>query len=473
MDFISIYHLLPRILQNYALSAYSILLQKRYYGDGFSQWSELLEHQEYWTLEEINEYQINKAHELINLASRHVPYYRQAYSKLNRNSIKIESFADLHCLPILEKEIIRIDATQLLDERLNKKALIKDRTSGSTGTPLIIYWPKDMFPKFWSLMERRVRAWAGVSQVMPRTMIGGRSIVKGKTNGPYWRYNYLWKQLYMSSYHISSQTANDYIEAIDKYNSQWITGYGSAIAILGEWLINQSFTLPRIHSILTSGDNLILGHRQNIEKGFDCKVYDNYGSAEASLIISECVHGRLHVQPECGILEILDKNGQPCKPGYTGEIIATGLLNDAMPLIRYRTGDMASWAKEKKCPCGRNSPIVDHIDGRSDDYLQLEDGRRIGRLSTAIKKSLTIKNAQIVQDRIDHAWLMIHPARNYSQHDGELIKEDILSKIGNFNIDVFTTDYFPKTPVGKQRLVVRSFDKPNIAKLYENIFPSN
>ena len=59
----------------------------------------------------------------------------------------------------------------------------------------------------------------------------------------------------------------------------------------------------------------------------------------------ECPQGRIHVIPAAGILEILREDGSPCSAGEVGEIVVTGLLNDAMPLIRYRVGDYAAWAK--------------------------------------------------------------------------------------------------------------------------------
>lgn len=469
MDHMRIYHLLPYPLQNAIISIYSLLLQKRYYGFGYSQWCEIFDNQEFWTQSQIQQYQVEKAQRLIELAVKHVPHYRRAFATIDCTRLGV--LDDLKKLPILEKEVIRQNAAQLLDEQLNPQSLYQDRTSGSTGTPLVIYWPKSMFPMWLALDECRIRAWAGVKQSMPRAMIGGRPIVKGDSKGPYWRYNYLWKQLYMSSYHISDSTAPDYIKALTRYGSQWITGYGSAIALLGEWLCDNSIKFQGIKSVLTSGDNLLPGHRRAIQEGFCCKVFDNYGSAEGCLLISECEQGRMHVQPESGILEILDEKGNQCKPGEIGHMIVTGLLNDAMPLIRYRTGDLAAWSLETTCPCGRNSPLVSHIEGRADDYLLHEDGRRIGRLSTAIKKALTVHSAQIVQDKLDHAWLLIQPADGYHESHGEILKNDILSRIGTFKLDIGTVNTLPKTPVGKQRLVVRLIDNPRLKELYQTTLP--
>ena len=471
MNLMNIYYLFPCFLQNFAISSYSMVLQRRYYGEDFIRWCEIINSQEHWTQAQIEQYQLENVQRLIELASKYVPYYRKSFAYSIEFNKKLENLNDLKKLPFLEKEAIRKDATQLVDERLNIHFLHQERTSGSTGTPLVIYWPKNMYPKWWAIDEQRTRFWAGVAQSMPRAMVGGRPIVKGDSKGPYWRYNYIWKQLYISSYHISNVTAPGFINAIRQYGSQWITGYGSAIALLGKWLCDHSVEKPQIRAVLTSGDNLSQRNRHDIEEGFGCKVFDYYGSAEGCLLISECEHGRMHIQPESGILEIINEHGKSCKPEEIGEMVVTGLLNDAMPLIRYRTGDLGSWSKETICPCGRMSPLISHIEGRNDDYFFLEDGRRVGRLSTAIKQSLTIHSAQIVQDSLNHAWLLIQPAENYKDSHGEIIKEDIISRIGNFDLDICTVDLIPKTSIGKQRLVVRLFNRMELAELYRRELP--
>src|SRR2546422_7938101 len=84
---------------------------------------------------------------------------------------------------------------------------------------------------------------------------------------------------------------------------------------------------------------------------FGCRVHDSYGSAEMVALVTECDRGRLHVSPEVGVVEVL-RDGRPVGPGEAGELVCTGLLNEAMPLIRYRTGDVAVQGSGP-CPCGR------------------------------------------------------------------------------------------------------------------------
>jgi phenylacetate-CoA ligase len=196
---------------------------------------------------------------------------------------------------------------------------------------------------------------------------------------------------------------------------------------------------------------------------------DHYGQNEGVAMAMECLHGKMHIIPEAGIWEILREDGSVCAPGETGEIVGTSLINDAMPLIRYRTGDYAAWAKDQSCSCGNQQPIISSLEGRVDDYLIAVDGRKIGRLSSAFSKRSTIHSAQIVQDSPGHAYLLIRPGEGYRPSDAISVRDDILERIGDFDFEILTAPQLLKTPQGKTVLVVRLMDRPTLKRIYEEI----
>jgi phenylacetate-CoA ligase len=212
--------------------------------------------------------------------------------------------------------------------------------------------------------------------------------------------------------------------------------------------------------------------RSSIERFFQCKVFDHYGQSEAVCMAMQCSYGSVHILPATGIVEILREDGAPCMPGEVGEVVATGLLNDAMPLIRYRLGDYAAWAERQSCPCGNDHPIIARLEGRVDDYLVTTDGRKIGRLSTAMKRSPTIHSAQIVQEKPGHAFLLVRPGEGYQSHHALAVRDDILERIGAFDIDIIAVKEIPKTPQGKTSLVVRFADRPAMRNAYQEILPN-
>lgn len=463
-----LYWRLPVRIQEMCLSLYAGKLDRLYHGPEFEKWCRIFQEWESRGWEDTLCWQVARLKEILNLAVRHVPYYRSTFQGFDPHAIR--SIEDLCTLPLLDKQRIREHEKEFLDERLNANKLFKDKTSGSTGTSLTIYWPAGPLQRFWAAHEVGVRYAVGVDRRTPRAMVGGRPVVRGDAaSPPFWRYNRRWGQLYLSSYHISPKSAPGYIEAIRNSGVVWMTGYGSAIAALAESALEAGVAPVRLKAVVVSGDTLQPGMRQSIETFFQCRCYDHYGQAEGVCWIMECEHGRMHLVPTFGVLEILRADGSHCAPGEVGEIVATGLINEGMPLIRYRVGDYAAWAVEQRCDCGWETPIIEKLEGRVDDYLVTADGRKIGRLSTAMKRSPSIHSAQIVQDRPGHAYLLVRPGNRYRHEDAYPVRDDILERIGKFELEILEVPEIPKTPTGKVKLVVRLSERPEMRPAYEGM----
>jgi phenylacetate-CoA ligase len=466
-----LYWRLPVFCQEFALSIYARYLDQLYYGYGYEKWRDECNEWKDWSRFQAEAWQNEELKSIIALAATRVPFYREKWRLVDWRAVR--SAEDLKILPLLDKQTIRQNETAFLREGYDPSTLWVEKTSGTTGTSLRIYWPTSVLPKFWAMVEVMVRNIAGVAREMPRAMMGGRPIVAGATSQPpFWRYNRRWKQLYLSSYHVSGSTAAHYADAIRHYGSEWMTGYGSAIAALADFAMKAGVSSNPLRAIVVSGDSLLAGMRTSIETFFQCRCFDHYGQAEGAAMAMECSHGRMHIIPALGIWEIVREDGSPCQPGEVGEIVATGLLNDAMPLIRYRLGDYAAWAGEQSCPCGNQQPIVSDLLGRMDDYLITSDERKIGRLSTAMKRSPTIHSAQIVQDRPGHAFLLIRPGQNYRSVDAISVRDDIVERIGEFDFQIVEVSNLPKTPQGKTALVVRLVDRPYLTEIYDKIVRS-
>jgi phenylacetate-CoA ligase len=189
--------------------------------------------------------------------------------------------------------------------------------------------------------------------------------------------------------------------------------------------------------------------REVITEVFGAPVQETYGMAELAVAASECQAGRRHVWPEVGLVETVEE-----------ELVATGLLNQDMPLVRYRTGDrlarVPKW--DHGCPCGRTLPVIDAVDGRIDDVVVTPDGRRLGRLDPVFKSDLAIVEAQIVQDRIDHLRILVVPAEGFDHSAAKALERRVLDHVGAMVVDVELTDRIPRGPGGKLRGVRNLID---------------
>jgi phenylacetate-CoA ligase len=111
--------------------------------------------------------------------------------------------------------------------------------------------------------------------------------------------------------------------------------------------------------------------RKELEDALNIKAYDSYGLSEmlGPGVAFECQEQNgLHIWEDHYLIEILDKDERPCAPGETGELVITSLTKEAMPLIRYHTGDVTRLLDEK-CSCGRTSRKLHRFLGRADDML--------------------------------------------------------------------------------------------------------
>src|SRR5215831_1294050 len=259
-----LYWRLPVSLQERALSLYARRLNQLYYGGSFEEECRRIRSEEWASSEAIASWQMARLREILGKARPRVPYYREKLERLEIEDLR--SISDLRQIPMLDRQSIRQHETHFLDDRLNRRTLFRDKTSGSTGTSITVYWPMGPLRRLQASLEVRVRNVAGVSRLVPRAMIGGRPIVPGETRRPpFWRSNQFWGQLYMSSYHVSRKTAPLYVSALRNSGVEWINGYGSAIAALAESAAAAGVTPIEMRCVIVSGDTLQPGMRKSIE----------------------------------------------------------------------------------------------------------------------------------------------------------------------------------------------------------------
>lgn len=111
--------------------------------------------------------------------------------------------------------------------------------------------------------------------------------------------------------------------------------------------------------------------RKQLENALDLKAYDSYGLSELMgpgvAFECECQDG-LHLWCDHFLVEVLDEEGEQVAEGEKGELVLTSLTKEALPIIRYRTGDITRLL-ESECSCGRTTTRISRLLGRADDML--------------------------------------------------------------------------------------------------------
>ncbi len=413
-------------------------------------YKKFLKHSQWWSKSELQDYQLQQLKRIVDLAWHYVPYYRGAMQVFNVKPGDFRSLEDLALMPFVEKDIVRRRGEELVSTKATKMALYQCHTSGTTGTPLTIYRDLRNIGFEYAMLSRQ-REWAGLQPgdryaTLKGELFPARNIKKGE----YWRLNVPENKLVMSSYHLAEQTADRYIDALDKYRPTAIDGYPSSIYALAKFMLERDVVLP-MKAILTSSETLVAEQKQVIEEAFACRVFDYYGMAERVAAVHTCEHGHYHVIPEYGIVEFV-RNGNLADGYY--EIVGTALNNDAMPLIRYRVGDIAK-VSDTTCLCGRQYPVVDAIVGRTDDYVVTPGGKLVGRLDHIFKGARNIIQAQIYQPNRRKIILRVAPDRTFTKKDGEIILQKLYERVGDgIDFEIEYVPYIARTRRGKIKSVI-------------------
>lgn len=452
------YYNLPVIFQNIAFSLYGYYLRAKRYNKLQQRYSKILRKNEHLKKEKYEEKQLNLLKKILIHCGKNVPYYQQLFQKISFKPEHIETIEDLRKLPILEKRDVIENHKKFIATNLKKKEMMLEETSGTSGSPLKVYWDKNFYAWIYALYEIRMRGSAGVSIKDRRANLTGKVLVPAnQKKPPFWRYNIAEKQLYLSSYHLNKNNISYYLNALKKFKPGYIIGYPASIYPLAKYLVENKDIISSIKAVISCSEYLSAETRAIIENGFKCKVYNHYGSVEWVATINECEQGNLHISPEFGIIEVLDNKGKPVSKGQIGEMVCTGLLNYAMPLIRYRTGDMASFPETDydDCSCGRTLPILKSLEGRKMSFLSLPEGGLVGSaaLSTAFHAE-NILESQIIQESKDSILLKLVVTEKFSENDKKYLLSELEKRISPLKINCEYVDSINCQKDGKRQWIV-------------------
>lgn len=452
------YNHLPVWIQNIGISIYGLYWENRRFGGVFNKELVNFRSRNFWTADQWKKYQEQKLRCLLVHAFKHVQFYNEKYSKagFNLNDFYNFNLENLKFLPFLEKQELReYCETKLLAKNPEKGYFFS--SSGSTGTPTKIYFSR-RFHQIWSAaFEARIREWAGVDRFTARGTIGGRRVVQdGDSKGPFYRYNIFEKQTYFSAYHIGPKTVEDYLEGMIRGKVEYMTGYAMSNYLLALEIEKAGLKAPKLKAVITSSEKLKPEMRETFRRVYQCKTFDSYSGVEACSLISETPDGFLVNSPDVGILEVLNEDGTSVFPGFSGEVISTGLLNFDQPLIRYRIGDRISLGPDGDLPMSFNMPVIEQIDGRVEDIVVGPDGRVMVRFHGVFIDHHGLIASQVIQERRDLIILRLITDANYMREVSETIMVNRIQSQLGFGVKVlfeYVTE-LPRTSTGKIKAVI-------------------
>ena len=413
---------------------------------------------QYLSLEQIESLQMKKAKNLIKYAYNYVPYYKKIFKSLKLTPDDIQNKNDFEKLPVLTKEDIRNNISEMVSINYKKSDLIVNSTGGSTGENLNFFNDKNR-SEIRQAISIRGDKWAGLDIGVKHTYLWGSRFDSSLQNTFKEKLiNKLYGSLFLSSYELSDKKMLQYAYKLQKHNSKVLIAYPSSLYELSKFINENKLDKINLESIITSAETLYDYQREYIESTFNCKIFNRYGCREFGPIAQECSeHIGLHVNLEHLLIEFLENNDSESTNGDgRSKIIITDLDNYAMPLIRYEIGDIGE-SLDHSCHCGRNLPLM-LVEGRTFDVIIGKNGNKLGgTFWTLLFRTYVegVKEFQIIQESKDKLNIALIINKNFNSESLTILEIKIKEFCGNsMKIHFLFPNKIDASKSGKRRFVI-------------------
>lgn len=387
MSLMDVYNRLPVFAQNIAFSVAGASIQRTRYGAGFRRMLEEFESHKNWSQDQLFEWRDEHLRKLIDHAYHTVPYYHNLMDEGGINPQSIKSAEDLVRLPILTKDMVKENPSAFVSSKTKDMKILHVHTSGTTGSSFQfasnLECQQAQFACFWRFYRQH-----GLEIGTWQAQFSSRNVVPKRTiKPPFWRIDKPGKRYYMSAFHESPDNLKWYYEIISEQRFEWISGYPSLMTLLAQWMNERGLKFDFVKAVTCGAENLLEHQASAINRAFGVQPVQTYGQTENVAIFSEQPDGKILVDEDFSVVEFL-----PIKGIKESLVVGTCLFNYATPLIRYCTRDIVSVSGAG----GQRREILS-LDGRSEDYLVMPDGTKIGKLDHVFKDTPHFKEAQIYQ----------------------------------------------------------------------------
>jgi phenylacetate-CoA ligase len=367
----------------------------------------------------LHDLQRTRLRAFIDACYRDVPFVRRRMDEYNIRPGEIAGPEDLQRLPLLTKQDVRRYRQELRSS--GGRRLTSFATGGSTGEPLIFDLGKRRIAARVACRQRVARWW-GVSIGDPEVALWGSPIELTRQD---WirsvRDRFLASRL-LSAFDMTTERMTQYLDVLEAQGCRQLFGYPSAIYFLCVHAERQHRDLRHIgiRVAFTTGEVLLPYQRDLISRTLSCPVADGYGGRDSGFVAHECPQGGMHVLTDAVVLEVVDDEGRPVAPGQRGQLVVTDLYSEDAPFIRYATGDVGAMSTSV-CSCGRALPLLQRIEGRSNDAVIAPDGRAINALALiyALREINGIEQYRVVQQRVDRFAVELVCTPAYERESGE------------------------------------------------------
>jgi phenylacetate-CoA ligase len=389
----------------------------------------------------LRELQFRKLSAVLRHACTWNPYYARQFKEIGLLPEDIKTLEDIRRIPPLVRQDViknRLDLVDVrylhsalaLDQaaqgapssisfaRFGTRSLVRNSTSGSTGTPTVFYEDGSTTALNWA-HELRLKHWFGLSPGVKEGRMSATSTEYASKSILSSAREWLWNQMILPGYFLSDREYELSLRKIRKFRPRVLWGSTPALTGLAQYVQRENEDISRCRPDLVISRAAPLYPHENklLAEAFGCPVTNIYGTRELGHVAMNCPHGSIHVNQENYLVEIEDAGIGQDGTG-PGKILITTLFQSPMPFLRYRIEDIAELG-ENDCPCGRQQTVLKTILGRVGDVFMTKQGRRIepnfwSIAFEAARLSQNVERFQVIYRRDDCICFRIVPRPGYS-----------------------------------------------------------
>jgi phenylacetate-CoA ligase len=386
--------------------------------------------------EKLEELKMERLRRVVKYCYERVPFYREKFKEAKLTPDDIKTLEDLAKIPFTTKDDLRRNWPYgMLATEMENLATIHC-SSGTTGMPTSALYTKHDVLNVWAKVMARVYAMLGLKKGDIMQVAYGYGLFTGGLG-----YHYGALESGVIVLPISAGETERQLRLAKELKTTAIACTPTYALYLGEYAKEMGIDPVRDLKWKCGSfgaEPWAEELRPKIEELLDLEAFDVYGLSEiiGPGVSHECdQHNGNHVFEDHFLTEVINpETGEPAPEGEKGELVYTTLTRDAMPLLRFRSGDLVPWWTREECGCGRTLMRVGKVIGRADDMVKVR-GVKFWP-STVEHALLSVRGAsqhfRVIIERpktLDVMTVEVEPVKElYDEVGGELSKLEDLKK---------------------------------------------
>ena len=396
---------------------------------------------------------------IVSYAWDNVPFYQKYWSEHGFTPDTFRSLDDFLKIPTIDKNNIIKYLEDFVPKDVDRKRLTLVTSGGTTGMPMQFYIDNSVARG----KEIAFLLWGNYHYFGHKMFIDKVAIIRGHRipenklkKGVFWERSWTDNGLHFSSFHITEENYETYLNKLRAFKPRFIKAYPSSIVAFC-YLMKQhgDFGIPKLKGVICSSENVYDWQRKLVNETLGVEIHSFYGHSEKCVCAFQGNANKMYFQPLYGFTEFLDDNLNPMKnDGRMAQVVVTGYCHEYFPLIRYKTYDYVEVGSSDNF----NKKVANKIVGRSQEFVYDKNNNRIPFTNSdeVLWDTNGIVAYQYVQETVGILSLTIQVTDEFDKNMINALETRANEIFVNFDIEIKIVDKIERTRIGKFKYLIQS-----------------